>query len=437
MCWPRLASSTTSERTSATLAAQRRQLGAADDGAVRDSATTKRAACGSTSSNVRGSRWPTLRFAGDRGGEWRSRPPRSPCGSVTFMSLAASTADGDRRFEQRQTPSSISPVGDHVRRQQPDHGVGRAVDQQLPLAARLRRPAAAGRSSSSPHISPAPRTVPDRPAVAPPSPEARAPGARPLRRRAPSARSRQLLEEHQRGAAGQQVAAVGAAVIAGRRRRRDAVGEHRRADRHAGPERLADRHQIRLQAERAGVERPARPPEAALHFVGDEQRAGARGSAAAIASAIACDIGRTPPSPWIGSTMTAAVSLVTAAAIAAGSSAGSTNVTLGDRAARTARGSGRPRSPTARPSSGRGTSARTRRTVARGVALRVPEAARELQARLDRLRAAVAEERARQARQRGQPRRDLRLQRMEEQVRRVQQRRRLLRDRARRASDCA
>jgi hypothetical protein len=64
-------------------------------------------------------------------------------------------------------------------------------------------------------------------------------------------------------------------------------------------------------------------------------------------------------------------------------------------------------------------------------ALRVPEAAREFQARLDRFRAAVAEERARQPRELGQTRRQLRLQRMVEEVRRVQQRRRLLGDRAR------
>jgi hypothetical protein len=62
--------------------------------------------------------------------------------------------------------------------------------------------------------------------------------------------------------------------------------------------------------------------------------------------------------------------------------------------------------------------------------LRMPETPRELQARLDRFRAAVAEKRARQARQGGEPRRELRLQRVVEQVRRVQQRRRLVRDRA-------
>jgi hypothetical protein len=47
-----------------------------------------------------------------------------------------------------------------------------------------------------------------------------------------------------------------------------------------------------------------------------------------MASAAACGIGRTPPSPWIGSTMTAAVASVIAAAIAA-VSPGFTNVTPG------------------------------------------------------------------------------------------------------------
>ena len=97
--------------------------------------------------------------------------------------------------------------------------------------------------------------------------------------------------------------------------------------------------------------------------------------------------------------MTAAVVVVTAAASAAGSD-GSHERHAGHQRLRTARGSGRPTSPTARPSSARGTSARRRRTPSRGVALRVPEAARELQARLDRFRAAVAEERARQPGQR-------------------------------------
>ena len=66
-----------------------------------------------------------------------------------------------------------------------------------------------------------------------------------------------------------------------------------------------------------------------------------------------------------------------------------------------------------------------------GRALRVPVAARELEARLDRFGAAVAEERAREARELRQPRRRLGLKRVVVQVRRVQQRRRLVGDRGR------
>ena len=67
------------------------------------------------------------------------------------------------------------------------------------------------------------------------------------------------------------------------------------------------------------------------------------------------------------------------------------------------------------------------------LAARVPVAARELQARLDRFGAAVAEERARQPGQVRQPLGELALQRMVEQVRRVDQRLRLIGDRARQA----
>ena len=59
---------------------------------------------------------------------------------------------------------------------------------------------------------------------------------------------------------------------------------------------------------------------------------------------------------------------------------------------------------------------------------RVPVAARELQARLHRLGAAVAEERAVEARQRREPLGELALERVVEEVRAVQQRRRLLGD---------
>ena len=136
---------------------------------------------------------------------------------------------------------------------------------------------AASRVSSRPHIRPAPRT----------SLTIGVPGghrAEPLLedggRRAPTCAMQpaadQLVEEAQRRAAGEQVAAVGAAVIAERDRVRDLLADERRADRHAAAERLAERDQVRLQAERREVERVAGAAEAALHFVGDEQRAGRR-----------------------------------------------------------------------------------------------------------------------------------------------------------------
>ena len=65
-------------------------------------------------------------------------------------------------------------------------------------------------------------------------------------------------------------------MIAERDRVGDLLADQRGADRHAAAERLADRHQVRLQAERLEVERIAGAAEAALHFVGDEQRAGLR-----------------------------------------------------------------------------------------------------------------------------------------------------------------
>ena len=159
---------------------------------------------------------------------------------------------------------------------------------------------------------------------------------------------RQLVEEHQRGAARQQVAAVGAAVIARLRRRGDALGEHRRANRHAGAERLAERHQVRLQAERAAsrTRRPVRPrPHCTSSAMSS---APVRRHAAAMASAARCEIGRTPPSPWIGSTMTAAVSAVIAAAMADGVGRIDERRRRA-RAARTARDSDRPTSPTRAP----------------------------------------------------------------------------------------
>src|SRR6185503_132991 len=85
----------------------------------------------------------------------------------------------------------------------------------------------------------------------------------------------ELVEKHLRGTARQQVSAVRAAVVAERRRIGDTLREERRPDGHATAERLAGGDDVRLQPERRGVERHSGPAEAALYFVGDEERAAA------------------------------------------------------------------------------------------------------------------------------------------------------------------
>ena len=131
----------------------------------------------------------------------------------------------------------------------------------------------AGRSSSRPQIRPAPRTsrtIGWRAAIAR-SPRSRcAPTDATCEMRS---RSIELLEKHERRAARQQVAAVGAAVVAKGRRLRHPLAEERGGDRHARAERLADGHQVRLEPERLRVERTAGPSEPALDLVGDEERA--------------------------------------------------------------------------------------------------------------------------------------------------------------------
>ena len=85
----------------------------------------------------------------------------------------------------------------------------------------------------------------------------------------------QLIHEIQPGAAGQQVAAVGAAVIAGRHRlRRSTRAAARRQSgcrRQAPCRSRSDRDPGRGPSSRTRMPRAA---EAALHFVGDDQRAG-------------------------------------------------------------------------------------------------------------------------------------------------------------------
>ena len=182
---------------------------------------------------------------------------------------------------------------------------------------------------------------------------------------------------------GEQVAAVGAAVIAGRDRLRRRVRETSAAPTGTPrAERLADRDQVGRQAERLRVERMRRCGRARTALRRRSAACRSRRTLRRSPAANAGDSGRTPPSPWIGSAMIAAVRLGDGRVSAAGSS-GSTNVTG--------------------PSSGwngvaivlvqrhrqRAHRAAGERVLERdelgalGCALRVPVAARELQARLD------------------------------------------------------
>src|SRR5256885_12458727 len=83
----------------------------------------------------------------------------------------------------------------------------------------------------------------------------------------------ELIEKTERRAAGEQVATVRAAVVAERDRLRDLIAHERRAHRHATAEGFADRDEMRLQPQRREVEGITGAAEAALHFIGDEQRA--------------------------------------------------------------------------------------------------------------------------------------------------------------------
>jgi hypothetical protein len=94
-------SSTTSERTSATSALSGASSPQPMTAVVRDG-DDEAPACDSTSSNVRGSRWPTLRFA-VMSREWRPRLPRRPCATGWVrVHCRAPPPRPDRRFEQRQ-----------------------------------------------------------------------------------------------------------------------------------------------------------------------------------------------------------------------------------------------------------------------------------------------------------------------------------------------
>ena len=167
-----------------------------------------------------------------------------------FSSLTLRTATPSAASSRSSAFVDVG-FGDDERRQQPHDRFGRAVDDD---AARQRRrhDRRCIASQSRPQISPAPRTSLITGCLARPSLRRRCSRWRPTR---PTARDQaaadQFVQEAKRRAAGQQVAAVGAAVIAERNRVGDVLADERRADRHAAAERLADRDQMRLQAERA------------------------------------------------------------------------------------------------------------------------------------------------------------------------------------------
>ena len=81
----------------------------------------------------------------------------------------------------------------------------------------------------------------------------------------------------------------------------------RRADRNAAAKRFAHRDQVRLEAQRAEVERLSGASEAALDFVGNEQRARSSRTPGDGVCEAPASAAWTPPSPCIGSAMMAAV----------------------------------------------------------------------------------------------------------------------------------
>ena len=167
--------------------------------------------------------------------EWPSSTPRA-------RSLRSSFDHGKRLVE---TVHRLVDLGrrDRQRRQQPHDRLAVALTSS-PSGRAASTIADAGRSSSRPRMTPAPRT----------SCTIGCAAARPCRRAskcAPTERdvrqqvvAEQLVDEVQPGAAGQQVAAVRAAVVARRDRPRDGLAQQRRANGDAAAKRLADRDQV-------------------------------------------------------------------------------------------------------------------------------------------------------------------------------------------------
>ena len=236
----------------------------------------------------------------------------------------------------------------------------------------------------------------------------------------------QLLEEHERGAARQQIAAVRCAVIAQRDGGGDAGADERRADGHAAAERLADRHQVGLEAECLRVKRLAGAAQPALHFVGDQQRAGRRR-----------DVPHGPRERRRDRPHAAlALDRLQDHGGGVGGHGRPERVRIEGRHPGDARHHRREgRAVVLVPGHRqRAERAAVERVLERDEprarrALRVPVTPGELQARLDRFGPAVADERALEARQRRETRGQRRLQGVVKEVRRVHQRCRLIGDR--------
>src|SRR5205814_7488367 len=74
----------------------------------------------------------------------------------------------------------------------------------------------------------------------------------------------ELVQHTQRGAAGEEIAAVGRAVIAERNGPGHRLRYQRRADRESAAQCFANRNEMRFQTERGKIERASGPAHAAL-----------------------------------------------------------------------------------------------------------------------------------------------------------------------------
>ena len=133
------------------------------------------------------------------------------------------------------------------------------------------------------------------------------------RRRSPSSRTRASSRSSSiasmTGKAGRALhgpAGEGRAVVAGLSASAQALAGDHRADRQPAAERLGERHHVRHDRSLLVREQRAGAPQAALDLVEDQRRAVAS-QASRAASSTSSSSTWTPPSPWTGSSSTAAV----------------------------------------------------------------------------------------------------------------------------------